>query len=208
MSCDGPLGVPLPGDTAGDHPVLSLVPSVTGTSPAPVQDRSSGPSGPQAGPAAPGPEGVSGPEPEDTGTGPGTGGELVLADSLPGRDMTSAERFLAFLKSYGKRVIAKPRKGSTLAGMVRRYLATPPESSIAHHAYISSPESRKWIPEGYENYRLIRFLRGVQVVFHKTVAPAGVALGAAIGKTCQRGRHLAAVLGVLVVIVILIVAFA
>jgi len=198
MSCDGPLGVPLPGD---EHPVLSLVPQSPDHGSGPDGGRSSESPGPASGP---GPV-ASGPEDQDRRTGPEASSELVLTDALAGRDMTPAERLWAFLKVAGKRAIAKWRNRK---GALHRYARTAPETIATYRAYIGSEDSRKWIPEGYEEYRLIRFLRGTQVVYHKTAGPAGVVFGDAVAKTFARGRRLAMVLACLTLAVILIAVFA
>jgi hypothetical protein len=114
----------------------------------------------------------------------------------------------AFLVRWVKQLVAESRRKGGVAGAAHRYTRTPPESIARYRAYIGSEDSRKWIPEGYDEYKLIRFLRGTQVVYHKTVGTAGVAFGDAVAKTFARGRRLAAVIACLTLAVILIAAFA
>lgn len=184
---------------------LSVVPDPVDESSGLSQDQSSGPVGPGSGPVVL--EAGTSPDldQDHAGPGPEDRGELVLADTLPGRDMTPAERLWAFAKASSKRAITKWRNRK---GTLHRYANTAPETIAQYRTYIGSEKSREWIPEGYEDYRLIKFMRGVQVVYHNTAGPAGVAFGESVAKTFMRGRRLAAVIACLTLAAILIAAFA
>lgn len=144
-----------------------------------------------------------------TGTGvPGTALAEVPDDLAGTRVPGRALYVVASVVRRIKQLVAESRRKGGVAGAAHRYVRTSPESISRYRSYVGSENSRKWIPEGYEEHRLIKFLRGTQVTYHKTVGTAGVAFGDAVAKTFARGRRLAAVIACLALAAILIAAFA
>jgi hypothetical protein len=188
----GPVSEPVPG------PVLSVVPE---------------PAGPVLDDAPAGSEQVT----VDTPAGSEPCTDLVLAAELPGREMTWAERQIAFFTGRARQIWQASRRKGGIAGMVHAYRAWEPETFTAYWDYVRSGKWRKDLPEGGSG----KFVKGCGLIYHctagvggktagKTIRKAAVALdqfGKVVDGTAERPLRAVGVLAVTVIAAVLIISF-